>query len=133
MNRAIHQIIPVSIVDQIAPSGLLTTAQAATYLGISPATLTIWRSTNRRILTYVKVGGNVRYRREDLEKFISANLRNPDLLMVGSSVPKSANEMSLALGSPRTVRQSGPLRFDKTRNREEVRECRSGGSFPKRT
>ena len=65
-----------SIINQIAPSGLLNTAQAAHILGIAPATLTVWRSTNRRILTYVKVGSQVRYRREDLEKFISANLCN---------------------------------------------------------
>lgn len=65
-----------SIVKQIAPSGLLNTEQAANYLGIAPATLTVWRSTNRRILTYVKVGSQVRYRREDLEKFVNANLCN---------------------------------------------------------
>ena len=65
-----------SIVDQVAPRGLLNTEQAAKYLGIAPATLTVWRSTNRRILTYVKVGSQVRYRPEDLERFISANLCN---------------------------------------------------------
>ena len=66
----------VSVVSQLAPTGLLNTEQAASYLGIAPATLTVWRSTNRRVLTYVKVGSQVRYRREDLDKFVSANLCN---------------------------------------------------------
>ena len=65
-----------AIVAQVAPTGLLTTAQAASYLGIAPATLTVWRSTNRRVLPYVKVGSQVRYRRQDLEQFIADNLCN---------------------------------------------------------
>jgi len=65
-----------SIANQLAPTGLLNTKQAATYLGIEPGTLAVWRSTNRRILAYVKIGSQVRYRREDLERFISANLCN---------------------------------------------------------
>ena len=65
-----------SVVAQIAPTGLLTTEQAANFLGIQPGTLTVWRSTNRRILAYVKIGSQVRYRREDLEKFVVANICN---------------------------------------------------------
>ena len=64
------------MVDQLAPTGLLTAAQAGSYLGISPSTLAVWRSTNRRVLAYVKIGSSVRYRREDLDKFIAANLCN---------------------------------------------------------
>lgn len=60
----------------VEKSGLWTTEQAAEYLNTAPATLAVWRSTNRRILPYVKVGSNVRYRREDLDKFIAANLCN---------------------------------------------------------
>jgi excisionase family DNA binding protein len=65
-----------SIVSQLAPTGLFNTKQAATYLGIEAGTLTVWRSTNRRVLPYVKIGSQVRYRKEDLDKFISANLHN---------------------------------------------------------
>lgn len=64
------------IIEQITPSGLMNTEQAAEYLSIKPATLAVWRSTNRRKLAYVKVGGQVRYRRIDLEAFIKANLHN---------------------------------------------------------
>jgi excisionase family DNA binding protein len=65
-----------AVVERIAPTGLLTTEQAADYLAVKPATLSTWRSTNRKKLAYVKVGGQVRYRREDLERFVDANLRN---------------------------------------------------------
>lgn len=64
------------IVQRIAPTGLMTTEEAAAYLAVKPATLQVWRSTNRRKLPYVKVGGNVRYRRQDLDQFITDNLQN---------------------------------------------------------
>ena len=64
-----------AVVERIAPSGLMTTEQAADYLAIKPATLAVWRSTNRKRLAYVKVGGQVRYRRTDLDQFISDGLR----------------------------------------------------------
>ena len=67
-----------AVVERIAPSGLMTTEQAADYLAIKPATLSVWRSTNRRRLAYVKVGGQVRYRRTDLDQFISDGLRNAE-------------------------------------------------------
>lgn len=65
-----------AIINQVAPGGLLSTIQAAQYLNIAPATLQVWRSTNRRILAYVKIGAQVRYRREDLDKFIADNTCN---------------------------------------------------------
>ncbi len=64
------------IVERIAPSGLMKPELAAEYLQITPSTLAVWRSTNRKILPYVKIGGQVRYRREDLDKFITDGLRN---------------------------------------------------------
>lgn len=64
------------VIERIAPSGLMTPDQAAAYLGIKPATLAVWRSTNRRKLAFVKVGGNVRYRRQDIDQFIADNLQN---------------------------------------------------------
>lgn len=64
------------IADRIAPSGLMKPEQAAEYLQITPSTLSVWRSTNRRQLAYVKIGGQVRYRRADLDRFIIDNVRN---------------------------------------------------------
>ncbi len=65
-----------SIVDRIAPSGLMKPEQAAEYLQITPGTLAVWRSNNRKKLAFVKIGGQVRYRREDLDKFIADGVRN---------------------------------------------------------
>lgn len=63
-------------VEKIAPSGLMKPTQAAEYLQISATTLAIWRSTNRSRIPFVKIGGQVRYRRQDLDAFIAENLRN---------------------------------------------------------
>ena len=65
-----------AIVSRIAPSGLLNPKQAAEYLQITPQTLAVWRCNNRKKLAYVKIGSHVRYRREDLERFIADGLRN---------------------------------------------------------
>lgn len=55
-------------------SNLLTPEEAALYMGIQPKTLATWRSTKRYGLRYVKLGRSVRYRLEDLEKFITEGL-----------------------------------------------------------
>jgi len=51
-------------------SEMLTTEQAAKYLGLKPSTLAIWRSTGRYPVPFVKVGRNTRYRKADLDKFL---------------------------------------------------------------
>lgn len=53
---------------------LLTTAEAATYLSLSPRTLETWRS---KLVgpPYVKPnGGKVRYRPEDLEQWVEESI-----------------------------------------------------------
>jgi len=52
---------------------LLDTNQAAEFLGgISPVTLNTWRSTKRYDLPYVKIGGRVFYRVNDLNAFLES-------------------------------------------------------------
>ena len=51
-------------------SPLLDPEPTAEILGISPGTLQVWRSTGRYDLPYVKVGGRVKYRPEDIQAFI---------------------------------------------------------------
>lgn len=53
----------------IAPA-VLTTAQAAAYLGIAPKTLEQWRSNRQQHVPYLKIGGRVRYRLKDLDAWI---------------------------------------------------------------
>ena len=55
--------------------GLLTEQEAAEYLKISPGTLSVWRSTGRYALPFVKVGHKVRYRLADLNSWINSRER----------------------------------------------------------
>jgi predicted DNA-binding transcriptional regulator AlpA len=51
---------------------LLDNSKAAEFLGVSPTTLTTWRSTKRYDLPYIKLGGSVRYDQSDLLTFIES-------------------------------------------------------------
>ena len=51
---------------------LLNTKQAAEILGLSPDTLTLWRSVGRYNLKYVRSGRLIRYRMCDLLDFIES-------------------------------------------------------------
>jgi predicted DNA-binding transcriptional regulator AlpA len=53
-------------------SDLLTEVEAASFLGLEPKTLAVWRSTKRYPLSYVKVGRLVRYYRSDLQDFLES-------------------------------------------------------------
>ncbi|WP_321855565.1 helix-turn-helix domain-containing protein [Paraburkholderia tropica] len=55
-------------------TALLTDEEAAALLGTSVNTLANWRATRRYPLPFVKVGRLVRYRRTDIEAFITSNL-----------------------------------------------------------
>lgn len=55
---------------------LLTTPEAATYLGISPKTLETWRSTGRQAVPYVRVGRLIRYRMRDLDEWMASRSQN---------------------------------------------------------
>jgi len=56
-------------------SELLDEKQAASLLSVSPGTLSVWRSTGRYRLPYLKVGRLVRYRRADLQAWLDARVR----------------------------------------------------------
>lgn len=53
-------------------SPLLESLEAAEYLGVSPGTLEVWRSTKRYYLPYIKVGRLVKYRLSDLDDFLES-------------------------------------------------------------
>jgi hypothetical protein len=50
-------------------------ADAAEVLGVKPSTLSVWRSTGRHNLPYMKVGRLVRYRLSDLAKFLAESTK----------------------------------------------------------
>jgi excisionase family DNA binding protein len=62
----------------VAPvrSELFSRSEAAAYLGVAKQTLAIWACTKRYDLNYVKIGRLVKYRRADLDKFITDNLKS---------------------------------------------------------
>ena len=60
---------------------LLSAAQVAMMLGISPHTLSIWRMMGGQGLAYIKVGGRVRYRLKDVEYWL-AKRTNGDIANV---------------------------------------------------
>ena len=57
-----------------AGADLLDDKAAAAFLDVSPGTLCVWRSTGRYNLPFLKIGRKVRYRRSDLEAWLSARL-----------------------------------------------------------
>lgn len=58
-----------------AGADLLDEHAAATMLDLSPGTLSVWRSTGRYNLPFLKIGRNVRYRRADLQMWLEARVR----------------------------------------------------------
>jgi helix-turn-helix protein len=56
-----------------AAGDLLDEKQAADFLKVASNTLSVWRSTKRYPLPYVRVGRCIRYKRSDLEKFVAEN------------------------------------------------------------
>lgn len=54
---------------------LLDENQAAKTIDVTPGTLSVWRSTGRYNLPFIKVGRKVRYRRADLEDWLESRTR----------------------------------------------------------
>ena len=55
---------------------LLDEKQAAEHLTIAAGTLSVWRSTGRYNLPFVKVGRAVRYRLSELDAWLAARARD---------------------------------------------------------
>lgn len=58
-----------------AGADLLDDHAAAALLDVSPGTLSVWRSTGRYNLPFLKIGRKVRYRRSALEAWMQARTR----------------------------------------------------------
>lgn len=55
-------------------SDLLTAAETAARIGVKASTLSIWRTTGRYALPFVKAGRLVRYRRQDVERWLESRI-----------------------------------------------------------
>ena len=51
---------------------LLTTDEAASFLGVTPGTLMVWRCVARYRLPFVKIGRTVRYDENDLVAWLES-------------------------------------------------------------
>lgn len=58
-----------------AGADLLDDKAAAAILDVSPGTLSVWRSTGRYNLPFLKIGRKVRYRRADLDAWLVKRVR----------------------------------------------------------
>lgn len=57
------------------PVVLYTRKEAAAYLGIAEQTLAVWKCTGRYYLPCAKIGRIVRYRKSDLDSFITKHMQ----------------------------------------------------------
>lgn len=66
-----------SSISEIIQRGrdLLNEKEAAEFLDVAPGTLSVWRSTGRYKIPFIKVGHLVRYRRTDLECWLESRTR----------------------------------------------------------
>lgn len=55
---------------------LLSTHQAAAYLGLNPRTLQIWRTQGGSDLPWIQVGRKVKYRWGDIQEYLQAHQRH---------------------------------------------------------
>ena len=56
---------------------LFTQKEAAAYLGTTVGTLNTWRHSGKDTIPYVRWGNRIRYRKEDLDAWIEAQLVSP--------------------------------------------------------
>ena len=66
------QSLATIIRQTAALNDLLDQNEAAQLLHVTPGTLSVWRSTGRYSIPFVKVGRSVRYRRSDLNSWIDS-------------------------------------------------------------
>lgn len=68
-----HNLIEIQGSDMIQ---LISAADTAKQLGLSTKTLDNWRSTGKSELGFVKIGWLVKYKQEDIDKFINNHTFN---------------------------------------------------------
>ncbi len=65
--------LPNEVTEMVTATrpNLLSTEEAAEYIGVQPQTLALWRSTGRYKIPYLKIGRLVKYRQSDLDTWLS--------------------------------------------------------------
>lgn len=74
----IAAVAPGATAAKLNPDPLLTPKEAADYIGVTVQTLSVWRSTRRYPLPFVKAGSKVFYRRSALERFLESRTKGSE-------------------------------------------------------
>lgn len=53
----------------------MTTREAAEYIGVTPGTLSVWRSVGRHDVPYRKIGTKVVYFKKELDEWLESRKR----------------------------------------------------------
>jgi excisionase family DNA binding protein len=61
----------INSATELEADPLLTNEQAAKLAGITAHTMNVWRMTGRHSIKYIRYGRTIRYRRSEIEKFVS--------------------------------------------------------------
>ena len=56
----------------LSPPRLVSADEANAILGVTVGSLAVWRCTRRYALPYCKIGRRVKYKLEDIERFIAS-------------------------------------------------------------
>lgn len=86
---------------------LLTTEEAARVLNLRPNTLAVWRCTGHHDLPFVRVGRRVRYRLEDLVRYIDSRSVGGDDAASRPHEPATTEPVGRFLALLRAVLSSG--------------------------
>ena len=57
---------------------LLNPKETSEFIGITVATLAVWRTTKRYNIPYIKVGRLIKYRERDLIQWLEQRTKNPE-------------------------------------------------------
>ncbi|SEJ33265.1 Helix-turn-helix domain-containing protein [Azotobacter beijerinckii] len=71
--------------ETLDPTDLLTDAQVALMLDVSPKTLATWRSTGRYGLPFLRIGARIRYRRQDVLAWLESRRTGAAALAQGEA------------------------------------------------
>jgi excisionase family DNA binding protein len=71
INALIEPEKPHSKSQKSPVEALLSDKEASKYLGLTDGTLSVWRSTGRYQIPFIKIGANVRYRQVDLDTWLN--------------------------------------------------------------
>ena len=65
-----------AILKNSSSNPLFTPSEAATYIGVTENTLSVWRCVGRYAIPFIKVGRLVRYRVSDLDAWLESRTLN---------------------------------------------------------